>query len=368
MPRTAKRKSLPSPNVKLRILVLEDNIQDRELICSRLEEESIDCEMIFTSGRHDFKAALEAGGFNMVFSDYSLPQFDGISALQMVRRKDPDVPFILISGELGEEQAVECLKLGATDYILKQRLARLGPAVRRAWQEAEARARQRRADEALHELSGRLLRLQDEERRRIARELHNTLAQNLLALSLNLNFAQRLVPTGEGQLQTAMVECVNLADDTAKALRHVSYLLHPPALDSIGLPGALSDYVSGFSRRTGIKVGLHVQKKFGRLPGEIETALYRIVQESLANVQAHSGSASAKVELRRDDGTIVVEIQDAGRGLPPHTLQVPRAPGSIGIGIPGMRERLQLLHGRLEIQSSSAGTCVRAVLPQPVAP
>jgi signal transduction histidine kinase len=362
----SKQKDSPPVELKLRILVLEDNLQDRELIRSQLENENIECELIFTNGRADFEAAIDQGGFDLILSDYSLPQYDGLLALRLLRQKQPDLPFILISGTLGEEQAVECLKLGATDYILKQRLARLGSAVRRAWKEAEARARQRRADEALRELSGRLLRLQDEERRRIARELHNTLAQNLLALALNLNFAQRLVPPNEGQLESAMVECVNLADDTAKALRHVSYLLHPPTLDSIGLPGALSDYVTGFSRRTGIAVELQVSKEFGRLPVEIETALYRVVQESLTNVQSHSGSASAKVELHRNKDRIVVEIQDAGRGIPSETLRLPRNPGSIGVGIAGMHERLQLLQGRLEIESSPAGTRVRATVPNRV--
>ena len=366
MPLISKEQPL-SPKLKLRILMLEDNLQDRELVHSHLENENIECDIIFTGGRADFEEAIDRENFDLIISDYALPQYDGISALRLSRNKRPDTPFILISGTLGDEQAVECLKLGATDYILKGRLARLGPAVRRAREEAQVRARQQRADEALRELSGRLLRLQDEERRRIARELHNTLAQNLLALSLNLNFAQRLVPPSEAALQCAMTECVNLADDTAKALRHVSYLLHPPALDSIGLPGALSDYVSGFVRRTGIKVELRVSENFGRLPGEIETALYRVVQESLTNVQAHSGSKSANVELRRSKGAVVLEIQDTGHGIPSDTLQAPRAPGRMGVGIPGMRERLQLLQGRLEIQSAPAGTCVRAIVPEPVA-
>jgi len=360
-----RQKDSPS-KLKLRILVLEDDLRDRELIRAKLADENIDCEIVFTGGRKDFEAALEQGGFNLILSDYSLPQFDGISALRMVREKEPDLPFILISGTIGEEQAVECLKLGATDYILKQRLARLGPALRRAWQESEARAKQRRTDEAMRQLSGRLLRLQDEERRRIARELHDSLAQNLLALVLNLNFAQRLVPPKESELASLMIECVNLADDTAKSLRTVSYLLHPPALDSIGLPGALSDYVTGFSRRTGIKVDLKVPKQFGRLPPDVETALYRVVQESLTNIQRHSGSASARIELRRSRHAIVLDVQDVGRGIPSETLRLPRTPGSIGVGIAGMRERLQLLRGRLEIESSAAGTRIRAIVPNRV--
>jgi len=351
------------PELNLRILALEDNLDDRELIRAELKSENIGGELVFTNGRHDFVAAFEQKRFDIVLSDYSLPQFNGLAALRLVRVKEPDLPFILISGAIGEEQAVECLKLGATDYVLKERLVRLGPAIRRAWREAEARARQRRNEEAIRELSGQLLRLQDEERRRIARQLHDSLAQNLLVLSLNLNFAQRLVSEREGELASLVTECVNMADETAKALRHVSYSLHPPVLDSVGLPGALSDYVADFNRRTKIKVTLHVPKKFARLPTEIETALYRVAQESLSNVHEHSGSESATVTLRREKKNVVLEIRDAGRGFPAENLRAPKTPGNIAVGIPGMRERMQLLHGRLEIRSGPAGTLIRAIVP-----
>ncbi len=364
----SKQKESLSSKLKLRLLVLEDNLEDRELIRCKLKDDNIDCEMTFTSGRRDFQAAFEQGGFDLILSDFSLPQFDGLTALRMVREKIPDLPFILISGALGDEQAVECLRLGATDYILKERLARLGTAVRRAWEEREARARQRRADEAVRELSGRLLRVQDEERRRIAQELHDSVAQNLMALMLNLNFAQRLVPPGDGELASIVVDCVNTADATATALRRISSFLHPPALDSVGLPGALRDLVSAFSRRTGIKVDLKVPKNFGRLPSDIETTLYRVAQESLENVEKHSGSASANIDLRRIKNFIVLAVQDAGRGIPPETLRLPGIPVSMGVGIPGMRERLQLLQGRLEIETGSAGTSVRALVPNPALP
>ncbi|HWN94043.1 MAG TPA: response regulator [Methylomirabilota bacterium] len=342
--------------------MLEDNLQDRELIRLTLEEEKIDCEMTFASGRGDFETFFARGGFHFILSDYALPQFDGLAALRLVRAKNPDIPFILISGTLGEEQAVECLKLGATDYILKHRLARLGLAIRRAWREAQARAAQRQVEEVVRKLSGRLLTVQDDERRRIARVLHDNVAQNLLALALNLNFAQRLVPPGDKELAAIVSECVETADATATALRHISYLLHPPALDTIGLRGALIDFVSAFSRRTGIKVGLTVPPKFGRLAASIETALYRVAQESLENVEEHSGSVTATVKLRRSKDFITLEIHDAGRGIPPETLRL-FGHGSIGVGIPGMRERLQMLQGELEIRSGAGGTRVRAIVP-----
>ncbi|HTD66593.1 MAG TPA: ATP-binding protein [Candidatus Limnocylindria bacterium] len=357
----AARGEKNAPRLKLRVLTLEDNPYDRQLIGARLAED-FDCEMTVAGGRREFEAALKEGTFDLILSDYALPQFDGVSALHIVRKKNPDVPFILISGTLGEEQAVECLKAGATDFVLKQRLVRLGPAVRRALRDAQDRVRQRQADQAVHELSGRLLRVQDEERRRIARELHDSLAQNLLALSVNLHAAQRLDKSG-GKLHSLLVDSVTLTDETTNAIRTLSYLLHPPVLDAIGLGGALSDYVAGFARRSGIKVELSVPERFGRLPGDVEMALFRVVQESLTNVHRHSGSARATIELQRGREEIVLEIQDFGDGISPEvsTGQTPSL--ALGVGIAGMRERLQQLGGRLQIESSSAGTRVLAVVP-----
>lgn len=355
----------PLPQLKLRVLLLEDNLQDRRLIQTQLRREHLDVELILARGRSDFEAALGQGVFQVVISDFDLPQYDGLTALRLVRSRFPDLPFILISGQLGEEQAVECVKRGATDYVLKQSLARLGPVIRRALLEAEARLAQRRADETVRELSRRLLRFQDEGRRQIARELHDSVGQNLSALGLNLGSAERLVPATNAPLKLLLADCLTLSNDTVQALRTVSYLLHPPALDALGLPGALADYLAGFSRRSGIAVSLKIPGNFGRLPVEMETALYRIVQESLTNIHRHSGSVSARLTLRRSRGTIVLEIEDDGRGLPPATLHQSITPGRLGVGIAGMRERLQLLGGRLELESSPAGTRVRAVLLQP---
>ena len=364
--RLHRKESSTPPESKLRVLLLEDNLADRELIRARLQMENLPCELVCAGGRKGFEAALAQGDYAVVLSDYALPQFDGLGALRLVRARHPDLPFILISGQLGEEQAVECVKLGATDYVLKHNLARLGSVIRRALREAEASAMQRRADETVRELSRRLLRFQDEGRRQIARELHDSVAQNLMALGINLGSAQRLVPPSAKPLKLLLADCAQLSDETAQALRTVSYLLHPPALDALGLPGALSDYVAGFSRRSGIKVTLKIPAKFGRLPDEMETALYRIVQEGLTNIHRHSGSATARITLHRNRATVGLEIADDGRGLPIAPLHHPPVSGSLGVGIAGMRERLQLLGGRLEVESSSSGTRVRAVLSNPL--
>jgi two-component system NarL family sensor kinase len=222
----------------------------------------------------------------------------------------------------------------------------------------------RRAAQRLAQLSGRLLQLQDEERRRIARELHDTTGQNLGALSINLSMviagASRLDPRARETLQ----ECLTLADTSIREIRTMSYLLHPPLLDELGLESALRSYVGGYSERTGIRVDLDLPPGIGRLPQEIEVALFRIVQEGLSNVHRHSGSRTAALRLARNPDHVELELADSGVGLHSGSLEWNMtSPSRIGVGIAGMRERARQLGGRLTIASSEAGTTLHVVLP-----
>jgi two-component system NarL family sensor kinase len=217
----------------------------------------------------------------------------------------------------------------------------------------------RAAEAALHELSGRLLRLQDEERRRLARELHDSTAQLLVGLGINLSVLNESAGALEPRARRALAESRTLVDQCQREIRTVSYLLHPPELDELGLESALASYVDGFARRSGIQVDLDVAPDLGRLPQELETALFRIVQEALSNVHRHSGSSTASIRLVRGPSGVTLEVIDAGCGMPSNATP--------GIGIASMRERAQQLGGGLDISSdiSSAkgGTTVRAVIP-----
>jgi len=338
------------------------------LLCARLQAEGFEPEPTCVSEGREFEAALTGKEFDVILSDYSLPQFDGLTALRIAREKSPDVPCILVSGTLGEEQAVDCLKAGATDYVLKHRLARLGTAVRRALQDAEVRRREKQAAATIRELSRRLLRLQDGERRRIAHSLHEEVAQDLTALKLNLSAAHELLTGKQAKAKKTLSECQTLAEKSLKEIRTLSYLLHPPILEALGLPGALRDYVNGFSRRTGIATELILPEDFARLPAEVETALFRVAQESLTNVQRHSGSNKARIALRRDNEQIVLEIQDFGSGIPPERLNGSISSSDLSVGIVGMREWLSQLGGRLAIDGNGNGTRVTAVVAhEPVA-
>jgi signal transduction histidine kinase len=216
----------------------------------------------------------------------------------------------------------------------------------------------RRSEQELRLLSSRLLDLQDAERRRIARELHDVTAQNLFAIHIALARLSEELSAESSVLQ----ECMTLCEESREEIRTLSYLLHPPMLDEAGLVAALKWYIDGFSKRTGIKVRFETDPDLGRLPIDIETDLFRVVQESLANVHRHSGSRTAIVELHREDDIIVIRVQDRGQGLS-RQLRQSRNLASLGVGIPGMRERLGQHRGSLEIKSGPRGTRVTARVP-----
>jgi PAS domain S-box-containing protein len=220
------------------------------------------------------------------------------------------------------------------------------------------------AEGALHQLSTRLLQLQDEERRRLGRELHDGLAQSVLAVNLNLAQVRQSGARLEERSRRALSEARRTLQEMSRAIRTLSYLLHPPLLDELGLSSAIKEYAAGFSERSGVELDVDLQADFGRLPQEAETALFRIVQESLSNIQRHSGSRTARIRLRGDLTCVNLEIGDQGHGMAGAALDRNHTPGArLGVGILGMRERMKQLRGKLEIESSSSGTTVRATIP-----
>lgn len=223
-------------------------------------------------------------------------------------------------------------------------------------------AERQRAEESLHRLSGRLLQLQDEERRHIARELHDSTAQTLYGLTIKLRMISEGGLIKDPQSDQLLSEGRDLAEECLREMRTMAYLLHPPSLDDLGLVPALRTLAKGFTERSGILVDMEAPNHLARMPREVETALFRIVQESLSNVHRHSGSKTARVQLSQDETEIRLEVSDQGRGfVTPVANQVDAT--RLGVGIAGMRERVRQLGGRLEIRSNSGGTTVIASLP-----
>jgi PAS domain S-box-containing protein len=221
----------------------------------------------------------------------------------------------------------------------------------------------KRAEESLRLLSGQLLHLQDQERRRIARELHDSAGQILAALGMNLS----LVGSENGNIAPraarAIQESIGLVQELSRELRTISHLLHPPLLDEVGLASGLRSYLEGFTERSKISVDLELPEDLGRLQQDSETAIFRIVQECLTNIHRHSESPVARIRIRRTDSEVSLEVEDRGKGIPPEKRQAMDSGGTAGVGIRGMRERLRQLGGSLEINSNDKGTVVVARLP-----
>jgi PAS domain S-box-containing protein len=249
----------------------------------------------------------------------------------------------------------------------------------------------KRAEMSLRQLSGRLLAAQDEERRHMARELHDHAGQTLAVLAMNLSALQRISSGGGGdpgkgtarkavgeavkdvikardaKMNQLIAESKQLADDLSREIRTLSYLLHPPLLDEVGLVSALRWYVDGFSERSNIEVQLEVPPDMGRLPRELELVIFRVIQESLTNIHRHSGSSSARICLTPSEDAVDFEISDRGKGIPSERLREMTAAKS-GVGVRGMEERVRQFGGTLRISSTSEGTKVIVTLPAQSSP
>jgi PAS domain S-box-containing protein len=220
----------------------------------------------------------------------------------------------------------------------------------------------KRSDESLRLLTGQLLHLQDQERRRIARELHDSAGQVLAALGMNLSLVESENGNNTPRAAKAIRESIDLVQELSRELRTISHLLHPPLLDEVGLAPGLRSYLDGFTERSKIRVDLEIPEELGRLPQEFETAIFRIVQECLTNIHRHSGSPVARICITRSDSQVSLEVEDRGKGIPPEKREAMESGGTPGVGIRGMRERLRQLGGSLEIKSTETGTVVVARL------
>jgi signal transduction histidine kinase len=220
------------------------------------------------------------------------------------------------------------------------------------------------AEQELRSLSGRLLRLQDEERRRLARELHDSTGQLLAAIQLNLTVASQEAASTNGNLKRWLNETDQLAKQAIGEVRTMSYLLHPPMLDEAGLVHALKWYVEGFAQRSQVDVKLDLPIALDRLPTEVELTIFRIVQEALANIRRHSGSRAAEIALTANSTEVKLLIRDYGKGISSHAVDSNNAFGKkAGVGIQGMRERVMQLGGTLMIRTADPGTIVEASIP-----
>ncbi len=219
-------------------------------------------------------------------------------------------------------------------------------------------------ESSLRQLSGRLLQLQDEERRRIARDLHDTTGQKIAALSMSLDRVARLLDSKKPERQEALDEGRDIVRMIGEEIRTLSYLLHPPLLDESGLGSAVRWYAEGFQKRSGIRLNVNISPDLGRLSTDVEMALFRVVQESLTNVHRYSGSPDAEINVINTPDAVKLEIIDHGKGIAAGSARVKvEGIATLGVGIPGMRERIRQFGGQLEVDFGRDGTRVSASRP-----
>jgi two-component system sensor histidine kinase UhpB len=355
----------------LRILHLEDNPNDRKLVELALIQEGLNCHFLPVQTRQEFESAISQGGFDLVISDFTMPSYDGESALLASRKFQPGTPFIFISGTIGEERAVEFLKAGVADCVLKDNLPRIGPAVRRALREAEERARREKAEAALREqaiqlraLAARLQTSREEERLRISRELHDELGAALTAHKYGLEWIkQQLDKPNRANSQKQIFEKLDslktLADTTAGRVRKLCTELRPPILDDLGLAATIEWQVREFQTRTNIQCEMVGLPDTLELNDQQATAVFRIFQEILTNVGRHANASRVRVHLKLAHRHLVLEVKDNGKGISRDKIS-----GGESFGLLGMRERAALLGGEISIKGvPGKGTTVTVSVP-----
>src|SRR5256714_2873150 len=337
----------------LHILMVEDDRADADLTQFALRKGGLNFSVARVETKDAYLDELQQHPPALILSDYSLPGFNGHAALDIARERCPDTPFIFVTGTMGEEVAIETLKSGATDYVLKTRLSRLIPAVNRALREAEQQANHRRAEEQLRESHERLRALslylqsvREEERTRIAREVHDELGQALTSCKLDVSWIAGKLPRQLKPLQDKAKALSAHIDSTIQMVRRISTELRPGILDHLGLAAALEWQANEFQMRTGIKCDVHVslQDRDRTLPPDLNTAFFRIFQETLTNIIRHAGATHVTVHLKERDDRIILEVKDNGRGISKGDISNTRS-----MGLLNMRERAGLLGGDFKI-------------------
>ena len=348
------------PSRPLRVLHLEDSELDHELTVAYLLRGGLAVESRRVETLAQFDAALDRRGgaanrWDLILSDYNLPGFSGIDALRLVRERRLDLPFILVSGEIGEDTAVEAMRNGASDYLLKANLARLVPAVEHAVEAADARRAHAVADRALQasreQLSALARHLQtsiETERTHIAREIHDDVGGSLTALKFDLDWIRRHAETPQmRQRATAAIEVLTHAIDASKRVMHN---LRPAILEQ-GLVAALQWMANNFERRTGIECRFRSSHESLDLPPGVPLVAYRMAQEALTNVSKHAQASRVGIELAVGAGVLSLEVGDNGRGL----TEADRAKDR-SFGLRGLTERASTVGGWVDVLSGAGGT------------
>jgi len=343
----------PAPGRALRVLHIEDSELDHELMCAHLRRGGLAAQTRRVESETEFRAALRED-WDVILSDFNLPGFSGLIALEILKDSGRIVPFIIVSGEIGEDTAVEAMRNGASDYLLKNNLARLAPAVEHAIEANETRRARIAADrevaasrQRLSELAQHLQVNIEMERAAIAREIHDDVGGSLTALKFELAWLARhsTVPEVQQRLGSAL-ETVTHAIEASQRIMHN---LRPAILEQ-GLVAALQWMTARFERRTGIQCHFRTSHESMQLPAGVPLVAYRTAQEALTNVSKHAEASRVSIDLSLARGVLSLEVSDNGRGLSATDLAKARS-----FGIRGLHERAGTVGGWVDLSGRRGG-------------
>ncbi len=348
----------------LRLLHLEDSEFDHELTLAHLHRGGLVVAAKRVDTEADFLRAL-GSRWDVIVSDYNLPGFSGLVALDLLMARGSDVPFVLVSGEIGEDTAVEAMRNGASDYLLKNNLSRLVPALLHAVEASETRRARQRADQQLgesqqrlHELAQHLQTSIEMERAAIAREIHDDVGGSLTALKFDLAWIAR--HSDSAAVQSRVHSALETVTGAIESSQRIMHNLRPAILEQ-GLLAALQWMAGRFERRTGVACALRAPTQLPSLGPGVPLVAYRAAQEALTNITKHARATRVAIDLSMAGGVLSLEVSDNGCGVSADDLAKARS-----FGIRGLHERAHTVGGWVDLSSSAAGTTLILSVPMQV--
>jgi signal transduction histidine kinase len=351
-----------SAKEKVNILLVDD--QPAKLLSYEVILRELDENLVKATSAREALGMLLRMDFAVVLLDVSMPEIDGFELAGMIRQhpRFHKTAIIFVSALLVTDlDRLKGYEMGGADYISVPVVPELLRAKVGVFVELHRKAKEMDDLNAqLQHVSSRLMRVQDEERRRIARELHDGLGQELSAIKMML---ARIVEESSAPSKDHLaLEGTDIVDSAIQQVRTMSYLLHPPLLDEVGLASALRCYLDGVTKRSRIDISLDIQpRQFPRLPRNVETAIFRIIQEALNNVFRHSKANKSWVVLSHEEKGVVVMVRDDGKGLPEEVVEL--RTDSVGVGLEGMRQRSKELGGEFRVSNANPGTLLEVIIP-----
>jgi signal transduction histidine kinase len=355
-------------NPKLKILFLEDMPPDAELVRRELMRSDLNCVLIQLDNQSDYEQALTTECPDIILSDYYLPDCNGMTALQIATRNCPEVPFIFVSGAIGEEKAIETVTSGATDYVLKDRLSRLIPSIKRALNERKLKAQSKLAEQRvrayqdqLRALTAELLMVEEKERHELATGLHDSIGQLLGIIKIELVRLEK--NESAHHLQQSITAIKGLLNQAINETRSLTFELSPPSLYSIGFEAAIEELVENLQKVSDLNFHTSFQQDSTPLSKNMKVLLYRSIRELIANVIKHADARNVFLTVSQNEGHVEAVIEDDGKGFDTSVLK-DESNSHEGFGLFSIEERLFHVGGKMEIESNpSQGTKVKLNAP-----